>query len=111
MLYRCFKAKYFSGCSFLEAKDKPNNLNVCKSIVAAQPILKKGCCRRVGDGSEIRVMKDKWIPNHSTNMVLHPPAEEEWEWRVCKRIDWLDKTWDCQLIDLMFHRVDVEAIN
>ena len=107
-----FQSKvFFSGCSFLEAKDTPNSSYVWKSIVAAQPILKKGCCWRVGDGSKIRVMKDKWILNHSTNMVLHTPAEEEWEWHVCKLIDWLEKTWDRQLIDLMFHRVDVEAID
>ena len=31
----------------------------------------------VGDGSEIRVLKDKWIPNYPTNKVLHPLVEEE----------------------------------
>lgn len=36
--------------------------------------------------------------------------EEEWEWRVCELIDWSDKTWDCHLIDQLFHRDDAEAI-
>ena len=44
------KQSIFSGCSFLEAKDTPNSSYVLKSIVATQPILKKGCCWRVGDG-------------------------------------------------------------
>ena len=87
LLYRCFKAKYFPRCNFLEAGDMNNNSYVWKSIIAAQPILKKGCCWRVGDGSGIRVLKDKWIPNHPTNRVLHPPEEEEWEWRVSELID------------------------
>ena len=55
-------------------------------------------------------MKDKWIPNYTTNKVHHPPEEEEWEWRVCEPIDWSTKTWDCQLIDRIFHRKDAEAI-
>ena len=64
----------------------------------------------MGNGTEIRVMKDKWIPNYTTNRVLHPPKEEDWEWRVCELIDWPTKTWDCQLIDSRFHREDAKAI-
>ena len=34
---------------------------------------------RIGDGSEVKVLTDKWIPNHPTNVVIHPPNEEERE--------------------------------
>ena len=91
LLYKCFKAKYFPRCNFLEVEDVPNGSYVWKSIMAAQPILKKGCCWRVGDGSKIRVLKDKWILNYPTNKVLHPLVEEEWEWRVLELIDWSAK--------------------
>ena len=111
MLYKCFKAKYFPRCNFLEVEDVPNSSYVWKSILAAQPILKKGSCWRVGDGSEIRVLKDKWIPNYPTNKVLHPPVEEEWERRVSELIDWSAKIWDRQLLDLKFHREDADAIS
>ena len=111
MLYKCFKAKYFPRCNFLEAEDVPNSSYVWKSILAAQPILKKGSYWRVGDGSEIRVLKDKWIPNYPINKVLHPPAEEEWEWRVSELIDWSAKIWDRQLLDLKFHHEDADAIS
>ena len=77
LLYDCFKAKYFPRCSFSEADDAPNSSFVWKSILAAQDILKRGCCWRVGDGSTIRVIKDKWIPNYPGNKVLHPPQEDE----------------------------------
>lgn len=78
--------------------------------MAVQPILKKGCCWRVGDGSSIKVTKDKWIFNHPTNLVIHPPLEEEWEWRVSEIIDWRFKEWDRELIEAKFHREDAEAI-
>ena len=44
LLYGCFKARYFPRGSFLEAKDVPNSSYVWKSLRAAQPILKNGCC-------------------------------------------------------------------
>ena len=43
LLFRCFKAKYFPGCSFLEAADCPNSSYVWKSVLAGQNILKTGC--------------------------------------------------------------------
>ncbi|XP_023928297.1 uncharacterized mitochondrial protein AtMg00310-like [Quercus suber] len=102
LLYKCFKARYFPYCTFLEASDVPNCSYVWKSLMATQPILKKGCCWRVGDGTAIRVMVDKWIPNQVTNRVLHPPVEEEWEWRVFDLIDWRTNTWDQEEVELNF---------
>ena len=48
LFYRCFKAKYFPRCTFLEAVDHPHSSYVWKSLLAAQPILRKGCCWHVG---------------------------------------------------------------
>ena len=53
LLSRCFKAKYFPRCSFMEAADCPNNSYVWKSVLAGQQILKKGSYWRVGTGSLI----------------------------------------------------------
>ena len=110
LLYGFFKVRYFPRGSFLEAIDFPNSSYVWKSLMAAQPILKNGCCWRVGDGSSICVTKDKWILNHPTNMVLHPPIEEEWKWRVANLIDWRFKSWDREVIESKFHTEDAEAI-
>ena len=87
LLSRCFKAKYFPRCGFMEVVDCPNNSYVWKSVLAAQQILKKGCYWRVGTGSSIRVMEDKWILNHSGNKILFPTEYDEWEWRVSNLID------------------------
>ena len=110
LVHKCFKAKYFPRCSFLDAGDVPNSSYVWKNMLAAQPILKQGCCWRVGNRSAIQVLKDKWLPNHPTNRVLHPPLEEEWEWRVDELIDWTCCVWDRQIIEKSFHREDAEAI-
>ena len=78
--------------------------------MAAQPILKKGCCWRVGDGSSIRVLEDSWIPNHPTNKILIHPAEEEWEWRVADLMEPDLRSWNRELIISKFHKEDAEAI-
>ena len=64
----------------------------------------------MGDGASIHVTKDRWILNHPTNMVLHPPLEEEWEWWVADLIDWRFKTWNREFIEANFHREDAKAI-
>ena len=74
--YKCFKARYFPQCQFLDATLSPNSSFVWRSLLAAMPILKSGCCWRVGNGEEIRVRNDKWIPNYPSNKVLHPVVEE-----------------------------------
>lgn len=78
--------------------------------MATQPILKQGCCWRVGDGSSIQVTKDRWILNHPTNMIIHPPLEEEWEWRVADLINWRIKAWDRDFIESTFQGDDAKAI-
>ena len=110
MLYECFKARYFPRSTFLEATNVPNNSYVWKSLIATQPIFQKGCCWRVGNGVSIRMVKDRWIPNYPTNKVLHPPLDEEWEWRVANIIDWSTHDWNKELIAANFHRDDMEAI-
>ncbi|XP_065619755.1 uncharacterized protein LOC136063373 [Quercus suber] len=58
LLNSYFKAKYFLRCDFLEATGCQNSSYVWKSLLAAQPILWKGCLWRVGNGASIRVLKD-----------------------------------------------------
>ncbi|XP_075652255.1 uncharacterized protein LOC142622622 [Castanea sativa] len=45
-----------------------------------------------------------------TNRVLHPPVEEEWDWRVSDLIDWRTNSWDNEVVKAKFQRFDVEAI-
>ena len=62
LLYKCFSALYFPWSHFLDAVELPNCSYVWRSIMAALPILKAGCCWRVGDGASIKILVDKWIP-------------------------------------------------
>ena len=87
MLYQCFEARDFPHSSFLDAVESPNCSYVWKSLMAALPILNSGHCWRVGNGSSISVIRDRWIPNHSTNKILHPVNENIDEWVVLDLIN------------------------
>ena len=109
-MVKCFKARYFPRSHFLDASTSPNCSYVWKSIMVASPILKSRCCWRVGDGSNIRVSMDKWIPNHPTNKVLHPPSMEEGGWFVSDLINQEQKICYSEIIRANFHNEDADAI-
>ena len=78
--------------------------------MVALPILKDGHCWRVGNGSSIRVLEDRWIPNHSTNKMLHPIQDDIDELVVSKLINLELHVWRSDLIMSTFHREDADAI-
>lgn len=112
ILFKCLKARYFPRSHFLEAMESPHCSYTWKSIMVAMPILKAGCCWRVGNGSSIRVLKDKWIPNHPTNKVIHSIGveEEDMDWLVAELIDPDLNWWNRDFISSKFHKDDVDAI-
>ena len=78
--------------------------------MTAMPLLKSGCCWRVGSGDEIRIRKDKWIPNYPSNMVLHLVAEDVEECMVADLINLDLHCWRRGLILETFHINDAKAI-
>ncbi|XP_075669940.1 putative mitochondrial protein AtMg00310 [Castanea sativa] len=110
LLYKCFKGRYFPRSSFLDAKESLGCSYVWRSLLAALPILRSGYCWRVGNGSSISVLGDKWIPNHPTNKVLHPINELADEMAVSELIDSKLHVWRSGTIMSLFHKEDADAI-
>lgn len=78
--------------------------------MAAQPILKSSHCWRVGNGSSIGALKDRWIPNYPTNKILHSVHENLDEMLVSDLINPELHARRREEIMSTFHRVDAEAI-
>ncbi|KAL4619577.1 hypothetical protein ACB092_06G089900 [Castanea dentata] len=110
LVYQCIKARYFPRTHLFDAKESLNCSIVWKSIVAALPILKLGCCWRVENGFSIRVLGDKWIPNYPTNAPLHLVKDEVQEVTVAELIDQDLHAMRFEFIMDMFEKEDVEAI-
>ena len=110
LLHRCFKARYFPQSSFLKAKESPGYSYVWRSLMASLPILRLGSCWRVGNGSSISIIGDRWIPNHPTNKIMHPRHELVEDLAISDLIDSELHAWRRDMIMAMFHREDAETI-
>lgn len=56
LVEQVFKAKYYPGSNFLDAKLGRNPSYVWRSILESQTMLKRGARWRVGDGRSISVL-------------------------------------------------------
>ncbi|KAG8655555.1 hypothetical protein MANES_04G054132v8 [Manihot esculenta] len=52
LVSRIYNARYFHKCGFLEA-----------NILASQELLRRGCLKQIGSGTETLVFSDPWIPS------------------------------------------------
>lgn len=76
LVTRLMKAKYFPQSDFLNATMGANPSYVWRSIMEAQPVVKQGCRRRIGDGKSTKIWKVSWLPC-KTNGCLETPLPEE----------------------------------
>ena len=110
LLHKCFKARYFPRSSFLDAKESSSCSHVWRSLVAALPIFQAEYCWRVGNGSSIRVIGDRWISNHPTKKVFHPNHDLLVKMVASDLINPKIHVWRSELIHSIFHWDDAEAI-
>ena len=73
--------------------------------MAAMPILQSGHCWRVGNGVLINALKDKWLPNFPTNMVLNP-IQNNWGELINPELN----VWRYEDIRTIFHKDEADAI-
>lgn len=67
--------------------------------MAGQEIVKKGLYWHVGNGRNIRVWEDNWVPNYSTHKVISPKGMFQLDSKVCDYIDVEKRCWDLDLLN------------
>ncbi|KAK3204299.1 hypothetical protein Dsin_018345 [Dipteronia sinensis] len=72
LVAQIFKVKYFKNGDFLNASVKTGGSHVWRSIVWGRSLLSSGLRWVVGDGSNISVFKDRWIPRPNTFKTITP---------------------------------------
>lgn len=110
LLARVMKAKYFPHCSFLNARLGYNPSYSWRNIHGIIDILKAGLKWRVGNGKEISIWKDKWLPTPSTYRVMTAINTLSEEAVVSSLIDDDSKRWRSTLIDQIFWPHEADAI-
>ena len=73
-----------------------------KSILKGRELIKHGLKWRIGNGSQVRIFHDAWLPGSRQGKVLSPAIESH-----ASLINHVDKCWKVVEIDSLFDRDDL----
>ena len=71
LFYKVFKAKYFPNGTTFDAKASSGSY-AWKSILRARKVISMGARWRVGDGNQIRIFEDRWLPFEGSGKIISP---------------------------------------
>lgn len=73
LLHKMLKARYFPRSFFLDAKVGFQPSYAWRSLLKGRDVLNEGTGWFVGNGTKIKVFKDRWIPRpHKFMPILNP---------------------------------------
>lgn len=79
---KSFKRKYLKFGDAMEVRVRDNALLMQKSLSAAREVFKSGIKWRIGNGTNIKIQKDKWMPTSSTFKIQSPTSVLDEEAKV-----------------------------
>ena len=110
LVFRVLKAKYFPRCDFIHTSLGHNPSYTWRSIMVAQDLVKEGMMWRVGNGSDVKVWGDRWLPSSSSHVAISPRLFLHEDTRVGKLIDIDAMCWKSSVVDSIFLPHEAEAI-
>ena len=109
LFYRVFSSKYFPNGSILDAKPSSGSY-AWQSIVKAIPLIKSSMLWRVGDGKQIKIFGERWLPGEEPAKVISPSSSIIVDWTVSMLLDPNGVGWNDQLVDAMFLPFEAQRI-
>ena len=106
---RALEAKYHPGRSIIEAPPQNGMSYAWRNILKGVQLLKKGITWRVGDGRNINIWKDPWLPRGITRRVITLQGRNLVT-RVAELIDPITNGWDKDLVCQTFNAEDAKII-
>ena len=110
LFYRVFKTRLFPNGTILEAKEAPSASYAWKSILKGQDVINKGALWRVGDGKQIRIWADNWLPSWNATRITTPVIWGQENSNVEVLINPATTSWRGEVIDHAFNLVEAEVI-
>ncbi|KAL0312576.1 UNVERIFIED_CONTAM: hypothetical protein Sradi_5656900 [Sesamum radiatum] len=99
LLSQILKSRYFPKCDFLQAKNGYNPSFTWRSIWEGRSTLEAGLRWKIGNGKNVLVWGDKWIPRPSTFKTISPMIGGFADLRVADLIDPINRSWKGEVID------------
>ena len=103
------RAKYFPSGDLLNCQLKKGSSYTWQSIWAGIQTFKRGHIWRVGDGTQINIWDDPWIPSSPTRKIMTRRGNTVYT-KVSELFDPITDSWDEELLRRIFWSTDVERI-
>ncbi|KAG2622145.1 hypothetical protein PVAP13_3NG281941 [Panicum virgatum] len=105
---RMLKAKYFPRGSLVDTAFCSKASTTWQAIMHGLELLKQGIIWRVGNGTQIRIWRDPWIPREiSLRVFSQRRCRLRW---VSQLLDIEGRGWDLQKLPQIFNLADAEEI-
>lgn len=98
LLHKILKAKYFKNTDLLNARRGFDPSYTWRSIWGAKALLLEGLKWRVGNGRDIRVWDDDWLPEGSSPLDSSSLAVVDHNLKVCNLIDDQCAEWNQEIL-------------
>lgn len=102
---RVLRSKYYPDGKILKAKLKSGSSFTWQSILSGLNTFNKGAIWRVGDGQQIDIWEDAWLPYSNNGRILTPKGHYLLK-HVHELIDPSSGVWDADLIRSIFWDID-----
>ena len=110
LVCRVLKAKYFPTGDFVHASIGHNPSYTWRSLISAQSLVIEGMRWRIGNGANIKIWQDKWLPGVSSHRVLSLRLFLSTDMNVTELIDTGTARWKFEVIDSLFIPQEAELI-
>lgn len=105
-----FKARYFPKSGFMDAMAVPDMSYTWRSILAGRELLSLGLRFQIGNGNNVSLWNDPWLPLPYSFKPYSIPMEGTESWKVGDLIDQERHTWLEPVIFDLFPTAEAEII-
>ncbi|MCI15823.1 reverse transcriptase-like protein [Trifolium medium] len=99
ILARTYKDKYYPSGNIFQASNGPYPSYAWRSICQATEVIKRGSCWNVGNGQDISIWSDNWVPQQNGFKILTRPNGVNRVDKVSELIEGQPPKWNHSLID------------
>jgi hypothetical protein len=110
LVAKILKEKYHPNAMFLEAHMGRRPSYIWRSFWNSKKLLADGLIWRVGDGSQIRIWRDRWAPVANGGLIQSPVRILEEGAKVSELLDRDTNWWNYSLIHEVFSAEEAELI-
>ena len=110
LVHKVFKARYFPNGDYLSAELGNHPSYAWRSILAAQSIVRQGHQWQVGNGQNLDIWNDKWLPQPSAFKLTVNPLGVPYGAKVSLLINPHTWAWQTDMVRQYFSPNDVVSI-